>query len=135
MGWRTCTPLAVRTCQILGINHSWNTIFIYPIHPSRNLPQIYFLRNQDVIECVITINYNDNMMRTQISVDEDLYHRAKQVAKKHGISLAELCRQGLAEMVAREPSDKPWMAYAGILDGREDDSASVDEVVYGRESL
>jgi len=36
-------------------------------------------------------------------------------------------------MVAREPTDKPWMKYAGIVEGRPGDSASVDEVVYGRD--
>ena len=74
------------------------------------------------------------MIRTQISVDEQLYRRAKRLARRHGISLAELCRRSLEEAVAREPSDKPWMAYAGIVEGDEDDSATVDEVVYGRGS-
>lgn len=74
------------------------------------------------------------MIRTQISVDEQLYDRAKAFAKRHGISLAELCRRGLEELLAREPSRKPWMAHAGIFDGGEDDSSTVDDVVYGRES-
>lgn len=74
------------------------------------------------------------MIRTQISVDEELYRRAKQLARRHGISLAELCRRSLEEAVGREPSDKPWMAYAGIVEGDEDDSMTVDEVVYGRGS-
>ena len=38
-----------------------------------------------------------------------------------------------ATAVAREPTDKPWMKYAGIVEGRLEDSASVDEVVYGRD--
>jgi hypothetical protein len=74
------------------------------------------------------------MVRTQISVDEGLYERAKSVAKRHGISLAELCRRGLEELLAKEPSAKPWMAYAGIVEGDEGDSLTVDEVVYGRET-
>ena len=74
------------------------------------------------------------MIRTQISVDEALYRRAKLVARRRGISLAELCRRSLAEAVAAEPSDKPWMAYSGIVDGSPGDSASVDAVVYGREA-
>jgi hypothetical protein len=73
------------------------------------------------------------MIRTQISVDEALYRRAKLAARRRGISLAELCRRGLAETIAKEPSDKPWMAYAGIFSGSPDDGESVDEVVYGRE--
>ncbi len=74
------------------------------------------------------------MIRTQISVDEELYMRAKEVARRKGISLAELCRRSLEEMIAREPSDKPWMAFAGMFEGSESDSATVDEVVYGRET-
>lgn len=74
------------------------------------------------------------MIRTQISVDEELYERAKKVAKRLGISLAELCRRGLEETVAKEPSDKPWMVYSGIIDGDENDSSTIDEVVYGGEN-
>ncbi|HMJ11303.1 MAG TPA: CopG family transcriptional regulator [Polyangiaceae bacterium] len=73
------------------------------------------------------------MIRTQISVDAELYARAKKIARRQGISLAELCRRSLEQAVAREPSDKPWMAYAGIVQGQPDDSSSVDEVVYGRD--
>jgi hypothetical protein len=74
------------------------------------------------------------MIRTQISVDKALYRRAKLVARRRGISLAELCRRSLEETIAKEPSDKPWMAYAGVFEGAPDDSESIDEVVYGRES-
>jgi hypothetical protein len=74
------------------------------------------------------------MIRTQISVDEELYARAKLVARRQGISLAELCRRSLEAAVAAEPTDQPWMAFAGQFDGQQDDSASVDEVVYGRET-
>ena len=73
------------------------------------------------------------MIRTQISVDEGLYKRAQQLALRKGISFAEICRRGLEAIVAREPSDKPWMTYAGILNGRAEDSLSVDKVVYDRE--
>jgi hypothetical protein len=74
------------------------------------------------------------LIRTQISVDEELYARSKEVARRHGISLAELCRRALQEMVGREPVDRPWMAFAGILEGAPGDSESVDEVVYAREA-
>jgi hypothetical protein len=74
------------------------------------------------------------MIRTQISVDEDLYQRAKVVARRAGISLAELCRRSLQTAVARQPSNKPWMAFAGVVEGTPSDSESVDEVLYGRES-
>ena len=73
-----------------------------------------------------------NVIRTEISIDRQLYERAKVLAKRQGISLAEFCRRSLQETVSRYPVDKPWMAYAGILDGEPDDSGTVDEVVYGR---
>ena len=79
------------------------------------------------------IAYSDNMIRTQISVDEATYKKAKQIARRKGISLAELCRRSLEEAISREPSDKPWMSFAGVLEGSRDDSSTVDAVVYGRE--
>lgn len=75
----------------------------------------------------------DNMIRTQISVDESTYKKAKAVARQRGISLAELCRRSLEETIAREPTTKPWMALAGILDGNPEDSSTVDSVVYDRD--
>lgn len=74
------------------------------------------------------------MIRTQISFDEALYKKAQKASKRWGISLAELCRKGVERMLAQEPKDKPWMAYAGIMDGDESDSSSVDSVVYNRET-
>ena len=74
------------------------------------------------------------MIRTQISVDEDLYRDAKQLAARQGISLAELLRRSLREKLDREPKGTPWMDFAGIIDGRPDDSESVNEVVYQRKS-
>lgn len=74
------------------------------------------------------------MIRTQISFDEVLYDRAKRAARRQGISLAELCRRSIAEVVARDDSHHPWMKYVGALDGGPDDSASVDAVVYGRDA-
>lgn len=74
------------------------------------------------------------MIRTQISFDKPLYERAKRVAKKRGISLAELCRSSVAQVVAQEDSSLPWMRYAGAVEGARDDSQSLDEVVYSREA-
>jgi hypothetical protein len=76
----------------------------------------------------------DNMIRTQISFDAKLYARAKILARKQGISLAELCRQSLTAVLAANASDQPWMKYAGAVDGNADDSATVDDVVYGRDA-
>ena len=73
------------------------------------------------------------MIRTQISVDAELYRRAKTVARQRGISLAELCRRSLEAVVAAAPSERPWMALCGVFEGDAEDSASVDEVVYRRE--
>jgi hypothetical protein len=73
------------------------------------------------------------MIRTQISFDEALYARAMQVAERQGISLSELCRRAVAELIARAPCDKPWMAFVSILPGEPTDSKSVDQVVYGRD--
>ena len=75
---------------------------------------------------------DDNMIRTQISVDRETYERAKEAAHRQGISFAELVRRGLAQELAREESDQPWMSFAGALEGEVHDSQSVDEVVYGR---
>ena len=41
------------------------------------------------------------MVRTQISVDEQLYRRAKILARRKGISLAELCRRSLEETLVK----------------------------------
>lgn len=79
---------------------------------------------------VIVDPWIDNMIRMQISIDQELYSRAKAMARRQGISLAELCRRGLRETVSREPVERPWMKYAGILDGAPDDSETVDGVVY-----
>jgi hypothetical protein len=73
------------------------------------------------------------MIRTQISFDPKLYARAKIIAKRQGISLAELCRRSLESAIAVEAREKPWMKYAGIVDGEPDDSATVDVVVYDRD--
>lgn len=73
------------------------------------------------------------MIRTQISVDEATYKKAKRIARRRGISLAELCRRSLEETIAREPSSRPWMELAGIFDGTPEDSSTVDSVVYDRE--
>jgi hypothetical protein len=74
------------------------------------------------------------MIRTQISFDKTLYERAKRAAKRRGVSLAELCRRSIAETVAQDDSDLPWMRYVGIIDGQRDDSTRIDEVVYGRDA-
>ncbi len=72
------------------------------------------------------------MIRTRISPDEELYERARKQAQKLGISLAELVRRGLEQVVAEKDADKPWMHFAGSLNGNPEDSVTVDAVVYDR---
>lgn len=74
------------------------------------------------------------MVRTQISFDRPLYEQAKRVAKRRGVSLAELCRAGLREMIGRDSSSVPGAEYLGRFSSDDDrTSESIDEVVYGRE--
>lgn len=68
------------------------------------------------------------MIRTSISLDQELYSRAKSMARRQGISLAELCRRSLRETVSKEQVDRPWMACAGVLEGEPHDSETVDDV-------
>jgi hypothetical protein len=74
------------------------------------------------------------MVQTQISLDDELYLRAKEVARRKGISFAELCRRSLEEAVAREPSKKPWLVFAGMFEGHANDSAGIDRVVYDHDA-
>ena len=73
------------------------------------------------------------MIRTTISLDAELHERAKLLAKQKGISFAELCRRCLADSLSEVASDKPWMDFAGTVDGAWEDSRSVDEIVYDRD--
>jgi len=74
------------------------------------------------------------MIRTQVSLDADVYARAKEEAQRRGISFAELVRRALAQLLAPRESDQPWMPLAGSLsDGGPEASQSVDATVYGRE--
>lgn len=74
------------------------------------------------------------MIRTQVSLQKDLYRNAQKEAKRRGISFAELCRRALRAMVGENGKEQPWMRFAGCLDsGDPRASQTVDEVVYGRE--
>ena len=73
------------------------------------------------------------MIRTQVSLEEEMYRDAKREARRLGISFAELCRRALAQVLGEHATKEPWMSYAGSLEsGDPDSSRSVDEVVYGR---
>jgi len=74
----------------------------------------------------------DNMIRTQISLDEQEYALAKKQAARLGISLAELMRRAIREVLPAERK-VPWMRYAGFVEsGNARSGQSIDEVIYGR---
>jgi hypothetical protein len=51
------------------------------------------------------------MIRTQISLSEQEYEAAKQEARRLGISLAELLRRSLRQVLPVDDT-RPWMRYA-----------------------
>ena len=72
------------------------------------------------------------MIRTQISLDEEEYTLAKKEAEKLGISVAELVRRAVRNILP-PAAEAPWMRYAGLVEsGDSRSSQSIDEVVYGR---
>lgn len=72
------------------------------------------------------------MIRTQISLTEEEYEAAKIEAQRLGISLAELLRRSLRNMLPVDES-KPWMQYAGMVEtGDPTASQRIDDIVYGR---
>lgn len=74
------------------------------------------------------------MIRTQISLEPEMYEEAKREAARRGISFAELVRRVLAKALPGRSSTRPWMRLAGIVEeAGPDASRTVDAVVYGRE--
>lgn len=74
------------------------------------------------------------MIRTQVSLSEKEYEAAKHEAARLGISLAELLRRSLREVL---PTDdrQPWMRYAGMIEsGDPQSSSTIDDIVYGQNS-
>jgi len=72
------------------------------------------------------------MVRTQISLSEDEYEAAKREAQRLGISLAELLRRSLRQMLPVDEK-KPWMRYAGMIEsGDLNASQRIDDLVYGQ---
>ena len=73
------------------------------------------------------------MIRTQISLSTEEYEAAKREARRLGISLAELLRRSLRNVLPFDES-KPWMRNAGMVEsGNPKSSRNVDEVIYGQE--
>jgi hypothetical protein len=72
------------------------------------------------------------MVRTQISLTQGEYAAAKREARRLGISLAELLRRSLRNVLPVD-EDRPWMRYAGLIEsGDATSSQRIDELVYGR---
>lgn len=57
------------------------------------------------------------MIRTQVQIPDELYRRAKRVAKQNEWSLAEVVRRGLEYITAvrplREAAGRPWKLPPG----------------------
>jgi hypothetical protein len=71
------------------------------------------------------------MIRTQVSLSEQEYEAAKREAARLGISLAELVRRSLRNLLPADDS-KPWMRYAGMIEsGDPESSRRIDDIVYG----
>ena len=74
---------------------------------------------------------DDNMIRTQISLDKRDYALAKKEAAALGISVAELMRRALRAALPTTEESR-WMRYAGLVEtGDSRSSRSIDEIVYG----
>ena len=71
------------------------------------------------------------MIRTQISLTEKEYEAAKAEAARLGVSLAELLRRSLQNILPADEK-KPWMRYAGMIEsGDRGASQKIDPIVYG----
>lgn len=76
--------------------------------------------------------YSDNMIRTQISLDEHEYAIAKMEAQSLGISVAEFVRRAVREALPPRGAG-PWMKFTGFVEtGNTRSSQTVDEIVYGQ---
>ena len=80
---------------------------------------------------VIIRRKGDNMIRTQVSLDEQEYALAKKEARALGISIAEYVRRAIRETLPAAGAG-PWMRYAGFVEsGDRRSSQSIDDIVYG----
>src|SRR5260370_31199516 len=80
---------------------------------------------------VIITASGDNMIRTQISLEEREYAWVKKEAAALGIPIAEFVRRALRQALPVN-DQAPWMRYAGLVEsGDPHSSRSIDEIVYG----
>jgi len=71
------------------------------------------------------------MIRTQVSLDKHEYDLARKQAAALGISVAELIRRAIRQVLP-VPGEGPWMKYAGFVEsGDSHSSQSIDDIVYG----
>ncbi len=73
------------------------------------------------------------MKRLQIMIDEDLDLALARQAAEENVSKAALIRRYVRERVVPFPplEEDPLWDLVGLYDGSPDDSASIDDVVYG----
>jgi hypothetical protein len=73
------------------------------------------------------------MKRLQIHIEAELDDALAVEAARRRTSKAALIRQAVAARYAPASAQHDdLMALSGIIEGRADDSASIDDVVYGR---
>jgi hypothetical protein len=74
---------------------------------------------------------DDNMIRTQVSLDLKEYELAKTQAAAMGISVAEFIRRAVREQLPVQ-GEGAWMRYAGfVASGNPNSSQEIDGLVYG----
>ena len=77
------------------------------------------------------ISKDDNMIRTQISLNRDEYDLARIEAAALGISIAEFIRRAVRERLPVR-GEGPWMKYAGFVEtGDPNSSQTIDDLIYG----
>ncbi|HEU0303704.1 MAG TPA: ribbon-helix-helix protein, CopG family [Gaiellaceae bacterium] len=70
------------------------------------------------------------MRRIQVLLDPDLDDRLEREAAARGISKSALVRESVERQLGTEPFNNGLTRLTGLFEGRPDDSASIDEVVY-----
>ncbi len=70
------------------------------------------------------------MRRIQVVIGPELDDRLEREAAARGISKSALVRESVERELGTEPFDNGLTRLTGLCEGRPDDSASIDEVVY-----
>ena len=72
------------------------------------------------------------MRRIQVLLEAELDDRLEREAGARGLSKSGLVRACVRDALGLEPFDNGLLSLAALGEGRPDDSATVDELVYGR---